>query len=111
MDEPSIIGYAFQQRFIELAQKCLIGSTPLRVTFGNTGEGWVISKVITQDAFLKLQSPVDVVDGVFFWCVGNTALLCSPECLAMHSFNISWLCSCILPFPDFATEEAFVDAF
>jgi hypothetical protein len=72
LQEQSIVGYAFQQRFIELAQACVIGSNPLHVTFGSTVEDWVISQVFTQDPFLRLEDQADLAGGLFFWCVGNT---------------------------------------
>ena len=45
MNEPSVVEYAFQHRFIEIAQSCLIADSPIGVTIGDTVEDWTFSKV------------------------------------------------------------------
>lgn len=69
----SVVGYAFQQRFLELAEKCCQTAEPLRVTVGpdNIVEEWRIGGVWHDDPLEGLIAAGNT--NRLIWAVSNTA--------------------------------------
>jgi hypothetical protein len=71
--EPSVVRYAFQQRFLEFANQHLTLQTPARVAINDMIEDWEIGIMSESSPLERLQQAEDALLGLFFWCVDSTA--------------------------------------
>ena len=72
-DVPGIVGYAFQQRFLEFANEHAMLQTPARPMIHEIPEDWEIRAFSHKTPLERLQQAGNALPGLFFWCVAATA--------------------------------------